>query len=135
MRFVQKIWQNWKKSVGILFNKFCCPETNFFATTIITIDYQLPIAIIFVQISWLIWDIQEFKFKVNFWQVFWPIVVDGLKSCIWGQKQQNFCRFGPKVHDFCRKMNSLQLCSYKRLAHKAPFGHYKLFTAQISMWG
>ena len=45
----QKIRQNWKKSVGMLFNKILLPKNDFFAKSIITIDYQLPIAIIFVQ--------------------------------------------------------------------------------------
>ena len=55
MRFFQKNPAKLEKICrDFVQQNFAAQKRNFFAKTIITIDYQLPIAIIFVQISWLI---------------------------------------------------------------------------------
>ena len=134
MRFFQKIRQNWKKSVGILFNKILLPRNEFFCKN--HHHNRLSIANCYNFCTNFLVNLRYTGVQIQS-QFLASIMTNHrrwVKIMYLGSKTTNFCRFGPKVHDFCRKMNSLQLCSYKRLAHKAPFGHYKLFTAQISMW-
>ena len=135
MRFFQKIRQNWKKSVGILFNKILLPRNEFFCKN--HHHNRLSIANCYnfctnflVNLRYTGVQIQsQFLASILTNRHWW------IKIMCLGSKTTKFLSLWTRSAWFLLEMNSLQLCSYKRLAHKAPFGHYKLFTAQISMWG